>query len=83
VPISGPSDVRPEIGNDWMVGKKIAVQLWLLPRTKSNIDKGEDRDESIYVSKCKLGKESDDGFECAAAIPPKSSNFWEEKPSHE
>ncbi|EEL94379.1 Flagellar hook-associated protein 3 [Bacillus cereus AH1273] len=47
----------------------------LLPLAKSNIDKGEDRDESIDVSKCKLGKESDDGFECATAILPKSSNF--------
>ena len=29
------------------------------------------------------GKESVDGFKCATAIPPKSSNLREEKPSYE
>ena len=28
-------------------------------------------------------KESVDGFKCATAIPPKSSNLREEKPSYE
>ncbi|GAB6462323.1 hypothetical protein bcgnr5371_19320 [Bacillus cereus] len=39
------------------------------------IDKGEDRDESIYFSKCKLGKKPVNGFECSTAISSKSSNF--------